>query len=144
MSMSAIDAVLNLCNILVESNVQLCKQVQKGGIDEENLYNHFKNTAKTTKKYNKFIESHGSLSTKPHGSLSTKPRCKVEAREQYSDEEYDKLISRIEKFKQDRQNEVENDKKWSDMNDENGELIGRLKRLKPVELVEEPDPVMGF
>ena len=38
-----------------------------------------------------------------------------------------------------RQNEVENDKKWSDMDDENDELIGRLKRLKPVELVEEPE-----
>ena len=98
--MTAIDAVLNLCDILVESNVQLCKQIQKGGIDEENLYNHFKNTAKTIKKYSKFIESRGSLSTKPHGSLSTKPRGKVEAREQYNDEEYDKLISRIEKIQE--------------------------------------------
>ena len=51
MSMSAIDAVFHLCNILVESNYQLCKQIQKGGIDEENLYNHFKNTAKTIEKY---------------------------------------------------------------------------------------------
>ena len=139
MSMSAIDAVLNLCDILVESNVQLCKQIQKGGIDEENLYNHFKNTAKTIKKYSKLIESQCNLSTEPQGSLSTKPRCKEEAREQYNDEEYDKLISRIEKIKQDRQNEVENDKKWSEMDDENDELIGRLKRLKPVELVEEPE-----
>ena len=31
MSMSAIDAVFNLCEILVESNVQLCKQIQEGG-----------------------------------------------------------------------------------------------------------------
>ena len=30
-------------------------------------------------------------------------------------------------------------KKWSEMDDENDELIGRLKRLKPVELVEEPE-----
>lgn len=69
----------------------------------------------------------------------TKPRCKEERRAQYNDEEFDKLIDRIEKLKQDRQNKVENDKKWSDMNDENDELIGRLKRLKPVELVEEPE-----
>ena len=137
--MRAVDAVLNLCNILVESNVQLCKQIQKGGIDEENLYNHFKNTAKTIKKYSKFIESHSSLSTEPHSIFPAKPRCKEEAREQYNDEEYAKLISRIEKFKQDRQNEVENDKKWIEMDDENDELIGRLKRLKPVELVEEPE-----
>ena len=138
MSMSAIDAVFHLCNILVESNYQLCKQIQKGGIDEENLYNHFKNTAKTIKKYSKYIESHSSLSTEPHSS-PVKPLFKEEVREQYNGEEYDKLISRIEKIKQDRQNEVENDKKWSDMNDENDELIVRLKRLKPVELVEEPE-----
>ena len=138
MSLSAIDAVLNLCNILVESNNHLCKQIQKGGIDEENLYNHFKNTAKTIKKYSKYIESHSSLSTEPHSS-PVKPLFKEEVREQYNGEEYDKLISRIEKIKQDRQNEVENDKKWSDMNDENDELIVRLKRLKPVELVEEPE-----
>ena len=122
--MSAIDAVFHLCNILVESNYQLCKQIQKGGIDEENLYNHFKNTAKTIEKY---IESHSSLSTEPHSSWPVKPLFKEEVREQYNGEEYDKLISRIEKIKQDRQNEVENDKKWSDMNDENDELIVRLK-----------------
>ena len=70
---------------------------------------------------------------------NTKPRCKEERRAQYNDEEYNKLISRIEKIKQDRQNEVKNDKKWSEMDDENDELIGRLKRLKSVELVEEPE-----
>ena len=125
MSMSAIDAVLNLCDILVESNVQLCKQIQKDGIDEENLYNHFKNTAKTIKKYSKFVKSHGSLSAKPE----------EEASEEYNDEEYNKLITRIEKIKQDRQN----DKKWSEMDDENDELIERLNRLKPVEITDDPD-----
>ena len=125
MSLSAIDVVLNLCNILVESNNQLCKQIQKGGIDEENLYNHFKNTAKTIKKYSKFIESHGSLSTEPHGSLSTESGCKDEKKEENDEKDYDKLISRIEKIKQDRQN----NKKGSVMDDENDELIGRLKRL---------------
>ena len=79
------------------------------------------------------------MSTEPHSIFPAKPRCKEEAREQYNDEGYAKLISRIEKFKQDRQNEVENDKKWIEMDDENDELIGRLKRLKPVELVEEPE-----
>ena len=103
--MSAIDAVFHLCNILVESNYQLCKQIQKGGIDEENLYNHFKNTAKTIKKYSKFIESHGSLSTEPLGSLSTESGCKDEKKEENDEEDYDKLISRIEKIKQDRPND---------------------------------------
>ena len=106
---------------------QQSKQIQKGGLDEENLYNHFKNTAKAIQKYSKLIGS--------HSNLSTKPRCKEEARDQYNDEEYDKLISRIEKIKQDRQN----DNKWVKMDDENDELIGRLERLKPVELVEEPE-----
>ena len=125
MSMNAIDAVLNLCDILVESNVQLCKQIEKDGLDEENLYNHFKNTAKTIKKYSKFVKSHGSLSAKPE----------EEASEEYNDEEYNKLITRIEKIKQDRQN----DKKWSEMDDENDELIERLNRLKPVEITDDPD-----
>ena len=31
---------------------------------------------------------------------NTKPRCKEERRAQYSDEEYNKLIDRIEKIKQ--------------------------------------------
>ena len=68
-----------------------------------------------------------------------KPRCKEEQRAQYNDEQYNKLMDRIEKIKQDHQNEVKNDKKWVEMDDENDELIGRLKRLKPVELVEEPE-----
>ena len=137
--MSAINAVLDLCNILVESNVQLRKQIQKGGIDEEKLYNHFQNTAITIKKYSKLIESHSNLSTEPHISLPAKPRCKEERRAQYNDEEFDKLIDKIEKIKHDRQNGVENDKKWSEMDDENDELIERLSRLKPVEIVEEPE-----
>ena len=102
MSMSAIDAVLNLCDILVDSNNQLCKQIRKGGINEEKLYNYFKNTAITIKKYSKFVESHGSLPAEPHSSLSAKRGCEEEAREQYNDQEYDKLITRIEKIKQSR------------------------------------------
>ena len=65
--------------------------------------------------------------------------CKDERCAQYNEEEHIKLLNRIEKIKQDRQNEVENDKKWVEMDDENDELIGRLKRLKPVELVEKPE-----
>ena len=60
---------------------------------------------------------------------------RMKKKEENDEEDYDKLISRIEKIKQDRQN----DKKGSVMDDENDELIGRLKRLKPVELVEEPE-----
>ena len=61
--------------------------------------------------------------------MSTESGCEDEKKEENDEEDYDKLISRIEKIKQDRQN----DKKGSVMDDENDELIGRLKRLKPVE-----------
>ena len=53
-------------------------------------------------------------------------------REQYQNEEYEKLVLRIEKMKQKRQQEIKNDKKWSEMNDENDILVNRLNRLKPV------------
>ena len=115
----------------MDSNIQLCQQIRKGGIDKENLYKHFKNTAKTIKIYSNLIE--------PHDSLSTKPRCEEEARDQCNDEEHDKLMDRIEKIKQDRQKDIENDKKWSEMDDENDELIERLIQLKPAEIVEEPE-----
>ena len=69
----------------------------------------------------------------------TKPRCKEERKDQYNNEEYNKLVHRIEKIKQDRQNAVENDKKWCKMDDENDELVDRLKQLKPVKPVEEPE-----
>ena len=45
----------------------------------------------------------------------------------------------MKKIKQDRQNAVENDKKWCKMDDENDELVDRLKQLKPVKPVEEPE-----
>ena len=61
--------------------------------------------------------------------MSTESGCEDEKKEENDEEDYEKLISRIEKIKQDRQN----DKKGSVMDDENDELIGRLKRLKPVE-----------
>ena len=122
--------VQKLCQILVESNLQLCESIKENGFDVQNLYNHFKWTAKEINKLSKMIEKNDEIH-------NIKPRCKVERRAQYNDEEFNNLIDKIEKIKQDRQNEVENDKKWSEMDDENDELIGRLKRLKPVELVEE-------
>ena len=124
--------VQNLCQILVESNLQFCESIKENGFDVQNLYNHFKWTAKKINKLSKMIEENDEIH-------DTKPRCKEERRAQYNDEEFNKLIDRIEKLKQERQNKVKNDKKWSEMDDENDELIGRLKRLRPVELVEEPE-----
>ena len=102
--MSAIDMVIDICNIMVASNLQVSKIIQENGFNPSIISKHFRNTAKEFKKYSKIIES--------HGSLSTKPRCKEEEGAQNNDEEYDKLIDRIEKIKQDRQNDKENDKKW--------------------------------
>ena len=68
--------------------------------------------------------SHGSLSAEPHDSLPVEPPVTREEQEQqYQEEEYDKLITRIEKIKEKRQQEIENDKKWSKTNDENDEII---------------------
>ena len=67
-----------------------------------------------------------------------------EQQEQYQEEEYDKLVTRFENIKQKRQQEIENDKKWSKMNNENDEIISRLNRLKPVEPVVEPDPDIEY
>ena len=124
--------VVELCQILVESNLQLCESIEENSFDVQSLYNHFKWTAKKINKLSKMIKKNDEIH-------DTKLECKEEQRAQYNDEEYNKLIDRIEKLKQERQNQVKNDKKWSEMDDENDELIGRLKRLKPVELVEEPE-----
>ena len=124
--------VVELCQILVESNLQLCESIKENSFDVQDLYTHLKWTAEKINKLSKMIEKNDEI-------RDIKPRCKEERRAQYNDEEYNKLIDRIEKLKQMRQNEVKNDKKWSEMDDENDEIIGRLKRLKPVELVEEPE-----
>ena len=137
--------VVELCQIWVKSNLQLCFSIESYGLHPREIHAHLKYTARKINELSKLIETD---ENKPRCKKEKKvhyedeeymPRCKKEKKVQYEGKEYNKLISRIEKFKQDRQNEVENDKKWSDMNDENDELIGRLKRLKPVELVEEPE-----
>ena len=124
--------VVQICQILVESDLQLCESIEENSFDVQSLYNHFKWTSKKINKLSKMIKKNDEIH-------DTKPECKEEQRAQYNDEEYNKLIDRIEKLKQERQNQVKNDKKWSEMGGENDELIGRLKRLKPVELVEEPE-----
>ena len=124
--------VVQICQILVESDLQLCESIKENSFDVQSLYNHFKWTSKKINKLSKMIKKNDEIH-------DTKPECKEEQRAQYNDEEYNKLIDRIEKLKQERQNQVKNDKKWSEMGGENDELIGRLKRLKPVELVEEPE-----
>ena len=84
--MSAIDMVIDICNIMVASNLQVSKIIQKNGFNRTILSEHFRNTAKEFKKYSKIIES--------HDSLSAEPICKDEEGAQYNDEEYDKLIDR--------------------------------------------------
>ena len=129
MSMSEVQ---KLCQVLVKSNLQICELIKENSFDLQDLYNHFKSTAKKIDKLSKMIEENDEIN-------DTKPRCKEERKDQYNNEEYNKLVHRIEKIKQDRQNAVENDKKWCKMDDENDELVDRLKQLKPVKPVEEPE-----
>ena len=123
--MSPIDAVCDLCDILVESNLLICEKIQEGKLDKKSLYSHFKYTAEKIRLYGEFLEERGRLLTEPQGGLFTAPEFKEEARDQYNGGVCDKLISRIEKIKQDRQKDIENDKKWSEMDGENDELIER-------------------
>ena len=85
--------VVELCQILVQSNLQLCESVKENDFDVQNLYNHFKWTAKKINKLSKMIKENDEIN-------NTKPRCKEEQRAQFNDEEYNKLIDRIEKIKQ--------------------------------------------
>ena len=100
------------------------------------LYKYFKETAREIKYFKK---------TSSHGSFPVEPSMtQEEYEEQYQGEEYNKLITRIEKIKEKRQQDIENDKKWSKMNDENDEITSRMNRLKPVEPVVEPDPDIEY
>ena len=81
-------------------------------------WNYIKETAREIKLLKKTL-SHDSLSAERHSSLpAEQPMTKEERQDQYEDEEYEKLVTQVEKIKQKRQQEIENDKKWSKMNDE--------------------------
>ena len=115
MSQSTVDMILDLCDILVHSNLQICNLIKRRGYNKSNSFDHFNSTAKTIKKLSKIIESQSSLPTE----------------NQEEGKKDDKLMARIENIKQNRQKRIENDKKWSEMDDENDELISTLNRLKP-------------
>ena len=80
----------------------------------------------------------------PEVKLYSEPEAKPTTEENSQNEGHEKLVSQIEKLKQKRQREIDNDKKWSEMEDENDELIGRLNRLKPVEPIVTPDPDTAY
>ena len=133
-----------LCDILIWQNNAICKSISKGKFNEMELYKYFKETAREIKLFKKTLP-HGSLPAEPHDSLPVEPlRTQEEYEQQYEDEEHEKIIARIEKIKEKRQQDIENDKKWSKLNDENDEIISRRNRLKPVEPVVEPDPDIEY
>ena len=134
--MSMSEQLEYLCDILIWQNNAICKSISKGKFNELESYKYFKETAREIKNFKKTL-SHDSLPAEP-------PMTREEQQEQYQEEEYDKLVTRFEKIKQKRQQEIENDKKWSKMNNENDEIISRLNRLKPVEPVVEPDPDIEY
>ena len=96
----------------------------RGRYNKANLLEHSRLTAKEIKKIIKLIESHRKSLTK----------------NEEEGEKDDDLLARIEKIKQKRQKEIQNEKEWRQMNDENDEIISRLNRLKPVEPVLQPEP----
>ena len=107
MSQSTVNMILDLCDILVQSNLQICDLIKGGGYNKSSLFDHFNSTAKIIKKLSKIIESQSSFPTE----------------NQEEGRKDDKLMARIKYIKQNRQKRIENDKKWSEMNDENDELI---------------------
>ena len=151
--MSMSEELEYLCDILIWQNNAICKSISKGGFNQLELYKYFKEKAR--EKLVKKTLSHGSLPAEPHDSLPVEPKkslknapehrlSKQERRDQYENKEHEKLIARIEKIKEKRQQDIENDKKWSRMNDKNDEIISRLDRLKPVEPVVELDPDIEY
>ena len=82
--------VVELCQILVQSNLQLCELIKENGLDLQDLYSHFKRTANKINKLGEIVEKNEEIHEK-------KPRCKEERRAQYNDEEFNKLIDSIEK-----------------------------------------------
>ena len=123
--------VQKLCQILVESNLQLCQTIREGRFNVHELCEHFEKTAIQIDKLSKKNEY--------FKTQDNKPRCKEERRAQYNEEENVKLLDRIEKIKQERQKRIENDKKWVQFDIVHDNLIGRLNRLKPVKPVEESE-----
>ena len=98
-----------LCDILIWQNNAICQSISKGKFDETELYKYFKETARENKLFKKTL-SHGSLLAEPHDSLPVEPpRTQEEYEQQYEDEEHEKLVLRIEKIKEKRQQDIEND-----------------------------------
>ena len=112
-----------LRDILLNKNLAVCNSIANGEFDQKKLFKYFKASAREIRKLKK-----------SHCSLSAEPKLtKDERRDQYQQNERDKLITRIEQIK--------NDKKWSKMEDEQDELISRLNQLQPVKV---PDPDIEY
>ena len=110
-----------LCDILLPQNLNICKSIASGKFSQRKLLKYFQESAQEIKLFKKAM-SHRSLSAES-------PMTKEERSDQYQNKEYEKLVTRMEKIK--------NDKKWS-------KIISRLNRLKPVEPVVVPDPEVNI
>ena len=53
--------VVELCQILVESNLQLCESIKENGFDVQDLYTHLKWTAEKINKLSKIIEKNDEI-----------------------------------------------------------------------------------
>lgn len=69
--------VVELCQILVKSNLELCYSIESYGLNPQELYAHLKDTAQKINELSKLIETD-----------VNKPRCKKEKKVHFEDEEY--------------------------------------------------------
>ena len=56
--------VVELCQILVQSNLQLCELIKENGLDLQDLYSHFKRTANKINKLGEIVEKNEEIHEK--------------------------------------------------------------------------------
>ena len=97
--MSSLDAVYDVCQLLRQSNLQLCQLIKQKKFNEHELYKHFKECARVLDDYSKLIEPDCSTTNTGSGILPNSPTDEMPPVKWNSDprifqqnmEEYEKL-----------------------------------------------------
>ena len=71
--MSSLDAVYDVCQLLRQSNLQLCQLIKQKKFNEHELYKHFKECARVLDDYSKLIEPDCSTTNTGSGILPNSP-----------------------------------------------------------------------
>ena len=122
-------AIEKLCEILIEQNTSMYKMIKQGTFNKKMLMEQVLSVvSKMLKKMVKIVaEAKLNIEAKAKSKKSiNEPEAKPKKsrRKTEQDNEYEKLIQRI--------NKINDDKIQHQMEGENDELISRLNRLKPV------------